>query len=231
MVPEVTPEEERFDVLVVAAHAPDLQGLRRHLGDEFRGRIRGLRVIGKAVGMGAAAAGAATMRRIIQTSPRAVVLVGTCGVYPGQPDWQPHDVVVPVSVRLVDHAAVAGKSMFPDPMWTEMRTHDLLTAGLAAARPRARQVPLASPLALTVDDGLAAQVPSQTGGMVENLEAFSVAHACHLGNVPFAAVLSTTHVVGSHGLEDWRRFGRDAAIVSADVLATWIHAGAQGLPH
>ncbi|MFW5877379.1 MAG: hypothetical protein ACOCXM_11630 [Myxococcota bacterium] len=227
----MTSEEERFDVLAVAAHAPDLQGLRRHLGDELRGRVRGLRVIGKAVGLGAAAAGAATMRRIIQTSPRAVVLIGTCGVYPGHPDWQPHDIVVPPSVRLVDHATMTGESTFPEPMWTEMRTHGPLSAGLVATRPRTHQVPVASPLAITVDDRRATGVTPHTGCVVENLEAFSVAHACHLGNIPFAAVLGVTHVVGSHGLEDWRRFGRDAAILAAEVLATWLHAGAQGLPH
>ncbi|MFW6067163.1 MAG: hypothetical protein ACOC97_02415 [Myxococcota bacterium] len=224
-------DEEPFDLLLVAAHAPDLHGLRRHLGDALRGRIGGMAVAARAVGVGLVAAGVGTMRRILQTRPRGVVLLGTCGVYPGEPDWQPCDVVVPDVMRAVDHAVLAGKSAHPEPMSTELRAHELLSAGLAAARPRIRRVAAASPLAWTVDDAFAAAVPRATGCRAESLEAFAVASACQLVNVPFAAVLGATHVAGSRGSEDRRRFGRDAATVASEVVTDWLHAGAQGLPH
>jgi nucleoside phosphorylase len=222
---------EQFDLLVLGAHVPDLQGLRRHLGPELAGTLGRFRVLGKAVGMGMGSAGAAAMRRIQQVEPRGVLFLGTCGVYPELPDYQPHDVVVASGLKLLDHAALAHESAYPEPMSTQAPVHPLLSAGLANVRPRTRQVPVASPLAHTVSDRLARAVPEHLGCHVENLEAFAVGQACHLARVPFAAVLGVTHIVGARGFDDWKRFVRVSTTVAADVIATWVHNGAQGLPH
>src|SRR5207302_928248 len=67
------------DLLVVAAYAPELTGLRRLLGDELYGNVSGVHVAGKSVGIGLANASAGATQRVLQLTPRAVVLVGTCG--------------------------------------------------------------------------------------------------------------------------------------------------------
>src|SRR5690606_23151879 len=92
---------ERTDLLIVAAHAPEMAGLRPWLSDSLIGQIRGLTVRGKAVGIGMAIAGPATARGILAVSPRAVLLVGSCGVYPNLPQYRPHDVIVARRVQLV----------------------------------------------------------------------------------------------------------------------------------
>ena len=76
----MTLEASRTDLLIVAAHAPEMAGLRPWLSDKLIGQIRGLTVRGKAVGIGMASAGPATARGILAVSPRAVLLVGSCGV-------------------------------------------------------------------------------------------------------------------------------------------------------
>jgi nucleoside phosphorylase len=220
----------RCDLLVLAAHVPDLQGLRPHLGSELAGTLGGVRVLAKPVGMGVGTAGASTMRRLHQLDPRAVVHLGTCGVFPGLEGYQPNDVVVAGGLKLLDHAVLTGESAYPGPMPTEVPVHGVMAAAVANAGARIRQVPVASPMANTVHDGRAHQVPGLLGCHVENLEAFAVAQACHLAAVPFAVVLGVTHIVGPRGFEDWQRFARSATSAVADVITAWARAGAPGMP-
>ncbi|MBX3270427.1 MAG: hypothetical protein KF729_09215 [Sandaracinaceae bacterium] len=219
------------DLLIVAAHAPDMAGLRSHLSDQLIGEIRGLSVRGKAVGLGMAAAGAATARGILAVSPRAVLLLGSCGVYPNLPQYRPHDVLVSSRVQLVSHAVNAKKSAFPGPMQTALECNPLLAAGLASSGGRVFVAPLACTLAKTVDDPMAATIHPVTGCEAENLEAFAVATACKAADLPFAAVLGVSNIVGSTGEHDWRQFHRAAVSAAAEAIVTWIQRGAQGLPH
>jgi nucleoside phosphorylase len=227
----MTLEASRTDLLIVAAHAPEMAGLRPWLSDKLIGQIRGLSVRGKAVGIGMAAAGPATARGILAVSPRAVLLVGSCGVYPNLPQYRPHDVVVARRVQLVSHAVNAGKSEFPGPMQTMVEGSPLLAAGLAASGARVFPASIACTMAQTVDDAIAASVHPATGCEAENLEAFAVAQACKASEIPFTAVLGVSNIVGSTGLHDWRQFQRAAVNAAAEVIVTWIQRGAQGLPH
>jgi nucleoside phosphorylase len=223
--------ETRTDLLIVAAHAPEMAGLRPWLSDTLIGQIRGLNIRGKAVGIGMAVAGAATTRGILATSPRAVFLIGSCGVYPNLPQYRPHDVVVARRIQLVSHAVNAGRGEFPGPMQTVTECNPMLAAGLAAAGSRVFPSAVACTLAQTVDDTVAASVHPATGCEAENLEAFAVAQACKASEVPFAAVLGVSNIVGSTGAQDWRQFQRAAVNAAAEVIVTWIQRGAQGLPH
>src|SRR5688500_16140864 len=162
------------DLLIVAAHAPEMAGLRPWLTDSLIGQIRGLQVRGKAVGIGMAVAGPATARGIVAVKPRAVLLVGSCGVYPNLSQYRPHDVLVATRVTLVSHAVNAGKSEFPGPMQTMVECNALLAAGLAASGPRCFPAPVACTLAQTTDDTIAQSVHPSTGCEAENLEAFAV---------------------------------------------------------
>lgn len=223
--------ETRTDLLIVAAHAPEMAGLRPWLSDSLIGQIRGLTIRGKAVGIGMAVAGPATTRGILAVSPRAVLLVGSCGVYPNLQQYRPHDVIVATRVQLVSHAVSAGRSEFPGPMQTSVECSPMLAAGLAEAGARAFPSSIACTLAQTVDDALAAAVHPATGCEAENLEVFAVAQACKAAEVPFTAVLGVSNIVGSTGAHDWRQFQRAAVNAAAEVIVTWIQRGAQGLPH
>lgn len=225
------PTQRHADLLVVAAHAPEMAGLRPYLSDQLVGTIRGLTVRGKAVGIGMAAAGPATARGIIALNPRAVLLVGSCGVYPNLPQYRPHDVIVSTRVQLISHAVNAGKSEFPGPMQTQLECNALLAAGLTAAGGRVFSASVGCTMASTVDDAFAAAIHPATGCEAENLEAFSVAQACKAAEVPFAAVLGVSNIVGSTGRHDWMQFQRAAVNAAAEALVTWVQRGAQGLPH
>jgi nucleoside phosphorylase len=161
-----------------------------------------------------------------------VVLLGSCGVYPSGVEYLPLDIVVPSRFHLFDPSVAAGKAEFPDPMQTVLDPHPLLSAGLvASAGARCRSAPLATTLAITTDDAIARAVHPATGLEAENLELFPVALACRAAEVPFAAVLGVTNMVGSQGRTDWTKYQREAAIAAAEAFLTWVHNGAQGLPH
>ena len=217
------------DVLVLAAHAPELVGLRAALGTTLSGHVHGIRVVCATIGIGLPAAGSGAMRHLRDTKPRSVVLLGSCGMYP-HVAHAPLDLLVPASVRLVDATAVAGKAAFPEPMQTTLATDSELSHALAACSPEAKRGPLATTLAITVDDVLAARLGKKSDTVAENLECFSVALACAAAQVPCAAVLAVTNTVGSQGRKQWAKYRRKAADSSARLLLDWLHRGARGLP-
>jgi nucleoside phosphorylase len=221
-----------IDLLVLAAFAPELVGLRAHLGEGLFGELRGVVVSARTVGVGMAVAGATAATRILKARPRAVVLLGSCGIYPCNVPYRPLDVVVPSQIELFDPSVAAGKAAFPDPMRTTLTPDAPLTAGLCAAGGgRARSARVATTLAITTDDGVAQAVHPATGYEAENLELFPVAHAAISAGIPFSAVLGVTNLVGSAGRADWLKYHRDAAIAAAELFVTWLHNGAPGLPY
>jgi nucleoside phosphorylase len=224
------PPSPPVDLLVFGSHPGTLRGLREPIGDRLDGSIRGFRVAAKTVGVGMGVAGGLAAKRVYQLAPRAVVLLGTCGAYAGVPGYQPYDVIVGSAFHLVDLGALGGASAFPQPMQTEVRPHPALTVGITATVPRARQVPVASPLAETIDDESSARIAQITRCEVESLEAFAVAQVCAMAQVPFAAVFGVSHVAGSTGHADWRSFERQSCLTAAEALVTWVQHNMPGLP-
>lgn len=219
------------ELLIVAASAPDFAGFRAHLGDRLDGTIRNVPVRTKVLGLGMAVAGASVARGILAVEPRAVLLVGTCGIFPGLPAYQPLDLVIPGRVHAVDPLVLEGRAEFATPMQTMADCHGMMVAGLRASVPRSHGAPIASTLGRIVDDALAAAVARPSGCDGENPEAFGVAAACSAAHIPFATVLGVTNLVGSTSKQDWLQFQREAVTASASAVANWIHTGAQGLPH
>jgi nucleoside phosphorylase len=220
-----------IDLLVLASHAPELRGIRDQLGDRLHGSMRGISIGAKTVGVGMAAAGGSAAKRVLQLAPRAVVHLGTVGIYPGLSQYRPHDVVVADRLVLADQAVIDRKASFPGPMQTEFTPHAMIATGLAAQGPRTFRASVAVPLASTATEDAGRRVAAATGCHAENLEAASIAHACHLADVPYAGVFGVTHVVGPTATEDWQQFERASAIAAAEVILKWVLAGAQGLPH
>jgi futalosine hydrolase len=216
------------DLLVVAAYAPELAGMRRTLGDHLYGSVCGVSVSCKPVGIGLPNATAGATSRLLQLRPRAVLLVGTCGSYPGV-TLEIGEAVVGRRALLVDPVEVERRSAMPEPMGRLVDCNPMIAAGLGAGRPPVHDV--ANTLGVTTDDALAARVGAALGGGVENLEAFGIANACALQGVPFACVLGVSNVVGSSGREQWRSHHKAAALAACEVIQRWLAQGAAGLPH
>jgi nucleoside phosphorylase len=217
------------DLLILAAHAPELLGLRDALGTELSGMVGSVRVVCATVGVGLPAAAAGTMRHVRDARPRAVLLLGSCGLYPRRVEFQPLQAVVPTEVRLVDASVIADQAAFPAPMQLVREPDPRLSDALALTCPTALRGAVATTLGITTDDSLARTLGRKSGCAAENLEAFSVALACGARDLPFASLLVATNEVGSQGREQWRTHQREAAERGARVVLDWIERGAPGL--
>lgn len=216
------------DLLVLAAYAPELSGMRRLLGEELYGNVSGVVVSCKSVGVGLPNSTAGTTLRLLQLRPRAVVLVGTAGVYPGATP-NVGDAVVGRRVVLVDPTEVERRSAMPEPMGRSLECNPMISLGLSGGKPLGCDI--ANTLGVTTDDNLATRIHQTVGCGLENLEAFGIANACALQNVPFACVLGVSNRVGSTGRDEWRAYHKGAAQAGCELISRWLTSGAVGLPH
>ncbi len=217
----------RCDLLVVAAFAPELAG--------FEALVAGvtLEVASGPVGIGLVAAASGTAERLVELArlrdrgglPRGVVLVGTCGAYP-ESGLSVGDVISGRDVLLCEPSVVEGRAAFPDPMPVRLGAHPSMRDALALGG--ARLADIATTLAVTTDDALAARLAAHAA--VEHLEAFAVATASAAKRVPFCAVLGVANPVGSKGRAEWRAHHDAAGRAAAGHVARWIRDGAVGLP-
>jgi nucleoside phosphorylase len=207
------------DVLVVGAFHPELAPLCPLLGEGLRGTVGSRSVAAQAVGIGLPQATVGATLEISRARPQAVVLVGTCGAYP-HTSLALGDVVVARRIALVEPAVAYGAAQFPEPMSVRIEADAAMRDGLIAAGATARDV--ATTLAVTVDDEVAARIPRELGTEAEHLEAHGVASACRTLGVPFAAVLGVANVVGSHAREQWRANHHAASEAAIRVVTAWI---------
>jgi nucleoside phosphorylase len=214
------------DVLILAAFDPELAPFRSALGNDFAATIVGRRVTARVAGIGlpSAAVGAAT--HIAELRPRAVVLVGTCGAY-ATSGLAIGDSVVARRLRLVGISSLSGQTEFPESMPIVTEAHVPMSEALAAAG--ARPCCVATTLAITVDDDLAARIAQGTRAHVEHLEAHGVAMACAARGVPFAAALGVANFVGRRGRGEWRTHHGIAETAAAALVLRWLELGAMGL--
>jgi nucleoside phosphorylase len=175
------------------------------------------------------AAASGTMRHVRDARPRAVLLLGSCGLYPARVEFRPLQMVVPKAMRLVDPSVLAEKAAFPAPMQLLLETDAALSDALAECDPSALRGEVATTLSITTDDTLARSVARKSACCAENLEGFAVALACAARDLPFASVLVSTNAVGSTGREQWRKHQRKAAERGARLVLDWLERGARGL--
>jgi futalosine hydrolase len=213
------------DLLILAAFPPELAGLRGALGEGLRHPFGGHDVAAETVGIGIATAAAGAARRLAAYQPRGVVLLGTCGSYG---DAAPlGSVAVARRVVLAEPAVARGEAAYPDPMSTEVNADPALRDALHANGGHLADV--ATTLAVTTDDPLAARLAAFTSCQVEHLEAYGVAAACAAQGVPFVAALGVANRVGSRGREEWRQNHRAASAAAIAIVLKWMRAGAAGL--
>jgi len=213
-------------ILILSAHLPELSGLRPTLGDDLSGTSGGGAVEARPVGIGLAAAAAGAAAALHEVGPRAVILVGTCGAYAGR-GVGIGEVVVGRRLCLVSTAVAENRAAFPDPMRTTAEASAPLSVALA--QEGAREVVIATTLAITTDDALAAQVAGHRGCHVEHLEAFAVAEACAARGVPLAVVLGVANMVGASAREVWRQNHAQAGDAAGALVARWLERGAPGV--
>jgi futalosine hydrolase len=213
------------DVALFGAFLPEIEPLRAALGDALSGRIGGAYVVARAVGIGLPLASAGTALQVAELRPRAVVAVGTCGVYPNASSpalYRIEDVVTARRVRLASPCVAAGSAQLPAPMTVVAEAHPLLREGLERAG--ARPADVATTLAITVDDAAAAQTAAASAADVEHLEAFGVAAACAAQGVPFAAALGIANSVGAGARAEWRAHHEAAAAAAIAIVLRWLGA-------
>lgn len=198
-------------MLFVAAFEPELTKLR-----ELRPSLRT-----RAVGIGLAAAGVGMARalsdeRASGRSVSGVVLLGTCGAFPGR-GLVVGDVVVSAGVRLGSAAAARGEGAIPSPMG------DVLPCDTSLLRVPGKSVQIATTLSVTTSDALAVALAESTACDVEHLEAYAVALACRASGIPFLALLAVANEVGSRGRAQWAEHHR----LVSDALAETVSGALQ----
>jgi nucleoside phosphorylase len=225
------------DVLVLAAFAPELDAFRAALGDDDHGVFvygpRNVRVSVASVGIGLPAAAVGASRVLATRRARAAILIGTCGAYDffsGASDSRGlglADVATATTVVLADSGVADGRSAYPGAMARPIATDAKLAAGLIAAGGTSSRV--ATTLAVTTDDHLAACLARSFRATAEHLEAYAVALACHDTETPFATALGVANRVGETGRAEWRANHGDAGARAARLVVGWIEKGADGL--
>lgn len=217
-----------IDVLLLAAHPPELAGLEDVLGVDMRAAVGGLGVAAHAVGIGIAASAAGAATALAKDKPRAVVLLGSYGYYPGASIEGVLQARAIARTALVDPALVSGQAVLPEPVPKSIAMHAGLTEALASVA-GAAPITLATTLGITTDDGLAEQLAAGGSHDGENLEAYAVASACARFDVPMAALLVSTNAVGSEGRAQWLQHHAEAATLGTSLVMRWLRAGAHGL--
>jgi nucleoside phosphorylase len=215
----------RCDVLLLAAFAPELAPLRAVLGDAMQGRVGAADVVARVAGIGLPMAAAGAAMQLAEMRPRVVVALGTCGVYRATAPLAIGDVAAARRVHLLDVGVVLGATQFPAPMSTAIEAHPLVAGALERAGGKPADV--ATTLAITVEDSMAARIAQGPQGVahVEHLEAFGIAAACAARGVPFGAALGVANTVGARARDEWRVHHRQAAAAAADVVLRWLGGG------
>jgi len=164
---------------------------------------------GEVVGVGPIPAATRAAVLLERLHPRAVLLIGTAGAYPGGPAIG--TAIAARRVGLSYGVAAMGLGYVPRPPpaidgdatlldQTGLARHDVLTTG-----------------AITTDPALARRFGD--GWTVEHLEAYSVACACQQAQIPFVAVLGIANWVGPDAHAEWLIHREEAQAAARAVAA------------
>lgn len=214
------------DILAVAAFEPELAALPSAVFRSSGGAIGGFTLRACALGVGAIAAAIRLEQCLADAKPRAVILLGSCGVYPQKP-VQILDLVVATTTAIVDAAVVDHRAETPSLLVTTASACPRLSMGLATSI-GARKANVATTTGVTISDAYAALLGSR-GFDVENMETFGVFSAAIHSGVRCGALLGVTNHVGSTGRAEWSKHYREVAVRTANALVSWCERGAPGL--
>ena len=166
---------------------------------------------GSVVGIGPISAAAASARIVAEQAPRAVVLVGTAGAYPGGP--KTGSVIASATLGWSYGVAAMGLGYVPRPPQPLQASAELLS------KLTCEHHAVLTTGAVTTDPTLAGRLSD--GFSVEHMEAYGVARACADVGLPFVAILGIANVVGPDAHAEWlanRDAAQDAARDTARTL-------------
>jgi nucleoside phosphorylase len=194
--------------LVLSAWAPELAELRAAGAGWGPGWPP---LVLETVGVGLVEAAIGATRLIAAHRPRAVLLVGTAGVYPGHRRHLAIGAAVAVAETVLLPTAWPGShAQLPGLVPDRQRLSPLLLRRLVRAA-RLATADVACPLAISASLPMARAAARRSGCALENLEAFGVARAAGAAGVPCAAILGVSNAVCPTGHLEWKRNARRAA--------------------
>jgi nucleoside phosphorylase len=207
------------DWLVVSAWRPELAELEKTL-PSLPPRIREKVALGTVgVGLVEAAIGASTLLTALR--PKAMLLVGTAGLYPGS-HGRLRVVSAAVARRITLFSQAASENAYlPPSMCRTQNTSSWLSAAIRTAA-RLESASVACPLAITATEAAAVLAARKSRSALENLEAFSVARAAARMKIPFAAVLGISNQVGDEGHQEWKRNAAEAAATACRAVVDYL---------
>ena len=189
---------------IVAPMATELSGIRRAIRDpESRGIAFSLTGVG-------AARTRASIQRIAESEPEAIIMVGFCGG--ADPGLRVGDLHVASAYHSV--GATLSDTISADP--------DLSASIITAARRRCNRVVCTGPSA-TVDAVAGAAVKlavhEATGAASVNMEDYWAADVARAAGVPFASIRAVLDTAGEH-LPDWISENGESAVRIIGRLAS-----------
>jgi futalosine hydrolase len=173
-------------------------------------------------GVGAVNAAHAVTIALADGRPKAIVVCGVGGAYPGS-GLKIGDVVC-AEVECYGDLGASSPAGFldmkalgfpvvasPAPLFNELPMQVFPVAE------RAKFVTLNT---CTGTDAAAREIEARTGGKVENMEGAAVAHVAHLHGIPVGEVRGISNIVTTRDKSAWRL--KEAAVAAQEALIAWI---------
>ena len=169
-------------------------------------------------GVGPVNAAFALTRLLAAGLPRAVIVCGVGGAYPGS-GLEPGDVACATSETYGDLGADS-----PDGFL------DMTALGFPIGPltldlfPVERRVPFVTCATCTGTDARAAEMVRRTGGAVESMEGAAIVHIARKMGVPVGEIRGISNIAGRRDRASWRL--EEAAANARAALVAWIESGA-----
>jgi futalosine hydrolase len=205
----------KVELLVCTATELEAALLRERLADNERVQI--LRM-----GVGAVNAAISVTRRLARELPRAIVVCGIGGAYPGSA-LQIGDVAC-AAMECYGDLGASSPTGFLDmkalgfPVINgPTRIYNDLPMQIFPVEAQGKFVTVST---CTGTRTAADQIATRTGGIVENMEGAAVAHVAHLYGVPVGEVRGISNIVTDRDPSSWRIAA--AATAAQEALLAWI---------
>jgi purine-nucleoside phosphorylase len=170
------------------------------------------------IGVGLVEAALGASRLLAAIRPRAVILIGTAGLYPApSPGVTLGTAVVADAIVLLPTILPGRHAYLPAIMPTRERPTPRLTLALRKAC-RLPSAPVANPLAITATRKAATFAAQSSRCTVENLEAFALARAATSAKIPYAVVLGLANQVGPSAHAEWKQNAAAAAAAACEAV-------------
>jgi futalosine hydrolase len=203
------------DLLICIATELEGATLRERLGSEPSVAI-------VRMGVGPVNAAHAVTLAITRSRPKAIVVCGIAGAYPGS-GLHIGEVACASTECYGDLGATSPGGFLdmqalgfpivegPPPLFNVLPMHVF---------PAARRVAFVTMSSCTGTDETARAIAARTGGAVENMEGAAVAHVAHLHGIDVGEVRGISNMVTDRDPQTWRI--KEAALAAQEALLSWL---------